>query len=181
MRSRTLIALSVLAVGAFMLLEAGWSGGASPPAAAKTGNGGVVVYSQCMRSHGVSNFPQPDGSGGIPKQKVVPLVSRPQFQAAQTACEHLMPKSGLGPQETAQQMRTRLTDALSFAACMRSHGVTSFPDPDAQGNLSVEMVQAQGIDVHSPVVLRTALACLPASHGWLTPAKITAALNKAGG
>ena len=64
---------------------------------------------------------------------------------------------------------------------MRSHGVARFPDPTAQGQLTVEMVQAQGIDVHSPAVLRVVQACLPASHGALTPAKVREALNNAGG
>jgi hypothetical protein len=64
---------------------------------------------------------------------------------------------------------------------MRSHGVTRFPDPTAQGGLSVEMVQAQGIDVHSQVVLHVVQACLPASHGALTPAKVREALDNSGG
>jgi hypothetical protein len=64
---------------------------------------------------------------------------------------------------------------------MRSHGVTRFPDPTAQGDLSVEMVQAQGIDVHAPAILHVVQTCLPASHGWLTPAKVREALNDAGG
>ena len=64
---------------------------------------------------------------------------------------------------------------------MRSHGLSRFPDPSAQGQLTVEMVQAQGIDVHSPAVLRVVQACLPASRGALTPAKVRAALNNAGG
>jgi hypothetical protein len=63
---------------------------------------------------------------------------------------------------------------------MRSRGVSRFPDPTAQGGLTVEMVQAQGIDVHSPAVLRVVQACLPASHGALTPAKVREALNSAG-
>jgi hypothetical protein len=87
----------------------------------------------------------------------------------------------LGPRETAQQQRTRLADELSFARCMRSRGVSRFPDPTAQGCLSVEMVQAQGIDVHSPAVLRVVQACLPASHGALTLAKVEEVLKNAGG
>jgi hypothetical protein len=61
---------------------------------------------------------------------------------------------------------------------MRSHGVVRFPDPDAQGQLTLEMVQAQGIDVHSPQVLRVVQTCLPASHGLLTPAKVRQALSR---
>src|SRR4029077_3316086 len=107
-------------------------------------------------------------------------VSDSQFQAAKRACNHLLPSGSSEPQETAQQKRTRLADELSFARCMRSHGVTRFPDPTAQGDLSVEMVQAQGIDVRSPAVLHVVQACLPASHGALTPAKVRHALNNAG-
>jgi hypothetical protein len=62
---------------------------------------------------------------------------------------------------------------------MRSHGVSRFPDPTAQGQLTIEMVQAAGIDVHSPAVLRVVQACLPASHGALTPAKVREALANA--
>ena len=64
---------------------------------------------------------------------------------------------------------------------MRSHGVANFPDPTAQGDLSVEMVQAQGIDVHAPAVLHVVQTCLPASHGALTPAKVRAAIDRTGG
>ncbi len=88
---------------------------------------------------------------------------------------------GSGSQETAQQQRTQLADELSFARCMRSRGVSRFPDPTAQGGLSVEMVQAAGY--------RCALSAgsagragVPAGvHGGLTPAKVREALNNAGG
>ena len=88
----------------------------------------------------------------------------------------------LAPQFTqlvAQQL-TQLADELSFAKCMRSHGVARFPDPTAQGELSVEMVQAQGIDIHAPAVLHVVQTCLPASHGELTAAKVEEAIKNAG-
>jgi hypothetical protein len=141
----------------------------------------LVAYSHCMRSHGVPNFPDPNSSGEIPKEQIVSLGNGPQVMAAQTACQHLMPPSGLGPQGAAQSTHTRLEDALSFARCMRSHGVSRFPDPTVQGELTVQMVQAQGIDVHSPAVLHAVQECLPASHGLLTVAKVRRALHDAGG
>jgi hypothetical protein len=61
---------------------------------------------------------------------------------------------------------------------MRSHGATRFPDPTAQGQLTVAMVEAQGIDVHSPVFLRQLQSCLPASHGLLTPAGVANAQQR---
>jgi hypothetical protein len=53
----------------------------------------LLKYSQCMRSHGVPNFPDfgqsnpspaPGNSGAI-------NPNSPQFQAASTACQHLLP------------------------------------------------------------------------------------------
>jgi len=189
---RPLTLSSVIAVAAFALLAAGCGGGgrsagvagvASSTTATTTTQNGLVAFSNCMRSNGVPNFPDPQRVGGRSLKLTVQRLaaSSPRFPTAQRACNHLLPNGGDSSRGTAQQNRTRLADMLSFAKCMRGHGLTRFPDPTAQGDLSVEMVQAQGIDVHSPAVLRVVQACLPASHGLLTPAKVRGALNNAGG
>jgi hypothetical protein len=192
-RRRPIVLASVVAVVAFSLLAAGCGAGRSPGVATvassttagttTTTQNGLLAFSQCMRSNGMPNFPDPQRFvGGNVKLTIRQLgASGPQFQAAMNACTHLLPNGGSGSQETAQQQRTQLADGLSFARCMRSHGVSSFPDPTAQGQLTVEMVQAQGIDMHSPAVLQAVQTCLPASHGLLTPAKVRAALNHLGG
>ena len=194
MRSRRpLILASVVAVGAFALLAAGCGGGGSAGVASvasstttattpATTENGLVAFSRCMRANGVPSFPDPQRlAGGSLKLTIVRAgAGAPHFQTAMSACNHLLPNRGSAPQETAQQTRTRLADELSFARCMRSHGVARFPDPTAQGELSVEMVQAQGIDVRSPAVLHVVQACLPASHGALTTAMVREAINKAG-
>ena len=187
---RPLILASVVAVAAFSLLAAGCGGGGGSPRVASvasttrpattTAQTGALAYSACMRSHGLPNFPDPDSRGNFPSLPALG-VSKQTWAPADIACKHLLPNGGSGPQETAQQERTRIADGLSFARCMRSHGVSRFPDPTSQGQLTVEMVQAQGIDVYSPAVLQAVQACLPASHGALTPAKVRAALNNAGG
>ena len=183
-------ALRAIAVASLALLAAGCGGSGKSPTNGSTSSQNSVQaafkYSACMRNHGVTNFPDPqvvnhNGERGVRIQAVGPKSS-PQFEAATKACQGILPApSGNGPQQTAQQRATRVADALSFARCMRSHDLTRFPDPTPQGDLSIEMVQAQGIDVHSPAVLRVVQACLPASHGALTPAKVKAALNNAGG
>jgi hypothetical protein len=191
-RRAPIVATSVAAVLALALLAAGCGGSNSPGVASSassttsattTTQSGLANFSVCMRSHGLPTFPDPDSSGGIPKPQVVATwkASPNKFNAAQTACNHLLPDGSLGPQQTAQQKRTQLADELSFAKCMRSHGVSHFPDPPAQGGLSVELVQAQGVNLHSPAVLRALQACLPASHGALTAKKIAEALNGAHG
>jgi len=186
---RPLILTAVVPVAALSLLAAGCGGGGSPrvadvatsttTATTTTSQNGLLAFSQCMRSNGMPNFPDPQRFVGGNVKLTIHQLS--PSQAALSACNHLLPTNGgSGPQETAQQKRTRVADGLSFARCMRSQGVTRFPDPTAQGDLTVEMVQAQGIDVHSPAVLHAVQACLPASHGALTPAKVREALNNAG-
>ena len=192
MRCRRRLILSAVAVAALSLLAAGCGGGGAPgvasvppsttPATTTTTQNGLLAFSRCMRSSGIPNFPDPQNLvGGNVKLTVHQLGTSPRVQAAMSACNHLLPTRGGGPRQTAQQLRTQVADELSFARCMRSRGLTHFPDPTAQGQLSIEMVQAQGIDVHSPAVLRVVQACLPASHGALTPAKVSQALRHSGG
>jgi hypothetical protein len=194
--NRPLILSSALAIAAFALLAAGCGGGgsaagiasvtttttAATTTATKTAQSGLVAYAQCMRTNGVPSFPDPQHFvGGNVKLTInQEQSSDPHFQAAMTACNHLLPPNRGASQQTEQQKRTQLADELSFAKCMRSHGVSRFPDPTAAGELSVASVQAQGIDVHSPQVLRVVTACLPASHGALNAAKVREALNEAG-
>ncbi len=195
---RPLILTAVGAVVAFSVLAAGCGGGGGGGGGSAqvanlassttttttnpTAQTGLLAFSQCMRSNGMPDFPDPQRfAGGNVKLTLHQLgSSSPHFQAAVSACNHLLPTNG-GSQETAQQQRTKLEDGLSFARCMRSHGVSRFPDPTAEGDLTVEMVQAQGIDVRSPAILQAVQTCLPASHGGLTPAKVREALSHAGG
>lgn len=187
---RPLILTAAAVAAVFLLVAAACgSGGGSPQVATVAATtttatttsqndlSTMVAFSQCMRSHGVPNFPDPQHfAGGNVKLTIHNLQPSP---AALNACGHLLPTNG-GPSQTAQQQRKQLADELSFARCMRGHGVSRFPDPTAQGQLTVAMVEAQGIDVHSPAVLRVVQACLPASHGALTMEKVREALNNAG-
>ncbi len=176
-RHRLFIPTSVSAVAALSLLAAGCGGGSATTAATTTAQSGTLAYAHCMHSHAVPNFPDPTSSGEIPKDKIVALVGTPQFQAAQSACQRVMPAGGLGPQEPAVPQRTRLADALAFARCMRARGFTSFPDPTNQGQLTPQMVTAAGIDLHQPDLLKAGLACVPVTHGLLTRAAIERAVN----
>lgn len=139
----------------------------------------AVRFAGCMRSHGVPNLPDPTSPREF-KSSLSAISRSPAFRSAQAACRHLLP-SHPGEPAQLQQTATRLADGLSFARCMRNHGVLRFPDPTPQGELSVQMVRSHGIDVRSPATLRAVRTCLPASHGALTTAKVRAALKQAGG
>jgi hypothetical protein len=176
MSPRTLIPTAVISAAALSLLTAACGGGASTSGAGAAQDG-LVAYSGCMHSHGVPNFPDPDSSGAIPKDKIIALGDGPQFRAAESACQHVMPASGLGPGRTAQPTRTRLAAALAFARCMRDRGFPRFPDPTVEGQLTPQMVTAAGIDLHQPRALQAGLACAPVTHGLITRAAVERAVN----
>jgi hypothetical protein len=78
-----------------------------------------------MRAHGVPNFPDPAG-GGITLSAI--NTQSPAFHAAQNACQKLLlgglPGSG-------GHLATRIKQGVKLAACMRAHGLATFPDPTA--------------------------------------------------
>jgi hypothetical protein len=98
----------------------------------KSNNGGVrasaaIKFSECMRTHGVPNFPDPSPGGGVQLSAGSGVnPSSPSFQGAQKACGSLLPGGGPGPSGDSE---TRKLAMLHLAQCMRSHGFTSFPDP----------------------------------------------------
>jgi hypothetical protein len=133
-----------------------------------------------MRRHGVSNFPDPVVSTNGAQtsiQQVAPqgVVDSPAFKSAQKACASLQPGPGNGGSSTHQGPGKAVL--LAFARCLRAHGLPSFPDPNAQGQITSEMISAAGVDLHAPGLLTTAKGCLGVTHGALTMAQLVAAVN----
>jgi hypothetical protein len=119
------LALTGLAA-ALAIAGCGGAGGAGP--GAQAGYNVALKFSQCMRAHGVANFPDPGaGGGGIqiggPGSNINP--ASPSFQSAQRACAKYAPFKGGPPHMTEAQ---RLA-AFKFAKCVRTHGYPDFPDP----------------------------------------------------
>lgn len=85
-----------------------------------------IRVANCMRSHGVPNFPDPShGGGGIQLGPGINPQS-PAFQAAQKICFKLLPGGGPGRGQASESQKLAM---LKLSRCMRAHGVTSFPDP----------------------------------------------------
>ncbi len=79
----------------------------------------ALPFAQCMRSHGIENFPDPDSSGGFNVGDSV-NTNTPQYAAAKRTCVQLHPYNMLlSPQQKAGLM----SRALKFARCMRAHGL----------------------------------------------------------
>jgi hypothetical protein len=119
--------------------------GSKAPAATGTGTPGAnkaatkleqaVKFSQCMRSNGVSNFPDPSASGQLTIDAIANGsgvdTNTPAFQQALSACKDLEPPGFTGTERSAQQQEA----GLKFAQCIRANGVPDFPDPTPDGAL----------------------------------------------
>ncbi len=157
-----------LAALACLLVLAG-CGGSSKPKSSPHANV-FIAFSKCMRAHGITNFPDPNGRGiNIAGTGINPQA--PAFRAAQTACFKLMPGGGPNNQR-ASAAQIRQADAT--AACMRAHGVSGFPDPiistgtpnlnpanysslEAGGGMIIAIPKS--IDEQSPAFQKAAKAC----------------------
>jgi hypothetical protein len=189
-RSRAAVGalISVLAVAALSLLAAGCGGGGNPgvasvasstvppaagsPATTSPTSGALHLVGQCIRAHGIPDFPDPTvatsgpakGKGILDKQDlrtVAESVVNQALAACQTAVEQADistsgPNSGPNSRE--------IQNLLAFARCIRNHGITNFPDPDRQGGFNLA---GTGIDTHelSPAELAAARTCLPTARG----------------
>jgi hypothetical protein len=117
-------------------------------------------FAACMRSHGVPNFPDPNGQGAIsisPSTGVNP--DSPKFRAAQQACEKLLPNGG--KPSPAQEAKAR-KQALEFSACMRAHGLPNFPDPtfsNGRVSIGIKGKRGSGVDPSSPKFQAAQKAC----------------------
>jgi len=83
----------------------------------------AVKFSECLRAHGVSDFPDPNASGEFPSYGV--SVTAAVWTKAVAACKSLQPPGSL----SAHLTQTQFAAALEFAQCVREHGVPDFPDP----------------------------------------------------
>ncbi|HJS95386.1 MAG TPA: hypothetical protein VJ741_14065 [Solirubrobacteraceae bacterium] len=142
----------------------------------------AYAYSRCMRSHGVSNFPDPKVSASAGHASVAIAVNpsitgSPKFNPAQKACQGIIGGPGLSQSQERAQQQAHARILLAFARCLRANHVTDFPDPNAQGQLPLPSVIAAGVDIHSQQFLDAARACVGVTHGEITMAQIQAGIN----
>jgi hypothetical protein len=159
----------LLAVVAF---PAACSGGSSPhvaslgsvtattqapvtPAAAPFNKAAAVAkYVSCLRAHGVTNLPIVSGNNSGVRIQVNAQTSGPQFQQAAAACRNDLPHGTVQPNITTAQQQ----DYLQAAACMRSHGITNFPDPVISGP-NVHFPIPPGVNINAPQVVQAIQIC----------------------
>lgn len=151
------------------VLAAGCGGSNTPPSVASLGTTtstavatttssaepSRTAFAACLSSHG---FLASIGSAATAANSALSIAgvviggnidpSSPRFQAAMQACRKFLPGGG-PPAMTPAQQAEHAKAMASFAACMRKHGVPSFPDPNGQGMFSPGSIK--GLDPSAPV------------------------------
>jgi len=111
-------------IAASALLGTGCGGSGAPASAGTHGGDPLLKLTQCMRAHGVSQFPDPAPGGGLVLPNSID-VNAPAFQAAQRACNKLLPGGAPGSRSS----EAAKLEILKMARCIRAHGVPDLPDP----------------------------------------------------
>lgn len=143
---------------ALAVFAAGCGGSNSPGTAGSEANKAQFLsYARCMRSRGVSDFPDPTSApgGGVafsihggPGSDL--NRSNPTFKTADQACRALLPSGQQAQPPSAPNTAAEVT----WARCLRSHGVPSFPDPNSQGAFD-----SSKFDPSSPAFQTASKAC----------------------
>lgn len=115
----------------------------------------AMTYSQCMRKHGLSEFPDADAEGRIKLRLGSIDPNSAVFREASDACRHLAPE-GWGDTEAdpgdAEVM-------LEFARCMRENGIPDYPDPDPNTGFRIAVGPGTNLNPDDPKVRETLDIC----------------------
>jgi hypothetical protein len=140
-------------------------GSSAKPSGTTASHDPALEEAQCMRSHGVPNFPDPSPGG----PSVIPNWINPQapaFKSAEKPCaRYLGGGSGQGSGSESEKLQL-----LNLAKCLRAHGLPNFPDPTTSpppapppGSHTGNAIGIGGaylvIPPRSPALERAAAAC----------------------
>jgi hypothetical protein len=134
------------------------SGSSGSSSSGQSAQSEELQFSQCMRSHGVSDFPDPPANGGMLNAISAAGVNTqsPTYQAALQACKKYSPAGNLSAAQSAAQN----AKGVEFSQCMRSHGVPNYPDPISgpTGGQAINL-HGTGIDPSSLIYQAANSAC----------------------
>jgi hypothetical protein len=145
MSRRPLAALALVAlIGAGCGSNAPSETGAATATATKTATARdkAVKFAECIRAHGVSDFPDPNAKNQF---EYGVSVSPAVWNRAVNACKALQPPGTLSGKRSPREQ----SSALEFAQCMRDNGVKDFPDP-ANGEPLVDTTKIPSLGNRSP-------------------------------
>jgi hypothetical protein len=136
-RLRPLVALALVALISMISAgcgsdePSGTGAASSSDTASNSGTGGskeltardkAVKFAECIRAHGVTDFPDPNAKNQF---EYGVSVTPTMWKQATTACKDLQPPGTLSAKRTPKEQSA----SLRFAQCIRDNGVKDFPDP----------------------------------------------------
>jgi hypothetical protein len=163
--------LAIAGVGCTLALAA--CGASAPPGDATTTNASApapghystqLKFSECMRKHGVPDFPDPTPNATAASGPVIVILGivipptlnprAPAFRAALRTCQKLV--IGSAPKPVSASTKLKLIES---AECMRKHGVPNFPDPTFPAGGGIIESVGPGNDPQSPAFQHAMAVC----------------------
>jgi hypothetical protein len=120
---------------------------------AANGQDTKLKYSQCMRDHGMTWFPDPGPDGGL-GVKVPDGTDQNKLEKAQEACKAYAP----GANRSGKLSDEDLNKLRQMSQCVRDHGFSKYPDPDSNGGISVND-KTLGVAGDDPAFLKALQEC----------------------
>jgi hypothetical protein len=156
---------SLAATAACLALAGCGSGTGGGTATTGSSDNAGLAFSECMRAHGQTHFPDPGGSPGSagpgPQISILGVhvpstidVQLPAFKSAMQVCIKKATGGHPPPRATAAQRRA----ALDFSRCMRRHGVPDYPDPTFK-NGGIGETPPPNMSPNAPALLRAQNLC----------------------
>src|SRR4029453_12276682 len=142
MHMRAFAAVILTAAVPAFAVGAGGNGAAASETPLVDRQAQALKYVRCLRDHGIDarmdsdggiairiHGPKPSAPGADKKM----LGPPPAMRRAEEACKEYSPKQGGTPEQRRADLQRALAQALTFARCMRNHGI-NFPDPQASAD-----------------------------------------------
>lgn len=121
--------------------------------AAANGEKSLLKFSQCMRDQGLTWFPDPQPDGGLVVHNP-DGVDQSKFDKAEQACMKYHPAGSGGRPIPAED----LAKIRQVSQCVRDHGFAKYPDPDANGSISVDS-KVLGVEASDPAFQKAMQEC----------------------
>jgi hypothetical protein len=107
-------------------------------------------FSQCMRDHGIEDFPDPSAEGGIDLggTELQDQMGTEEFQAAQEKCEPILDEAAAesGQRLTPEELAEQRDQMVALAQCVRDRGYEDFPTPEVDEYGRVKWLGAPDVD-----------------------------------
>jgi hypothetical protein len=121
--------------------------------AAAGGEKSLLKFSQCVRGQGLTWYPDPQPDGGLVVHNP-DGVDQSKVAKAEQACQKYYPAGNAAGPIPAED----LAKIRQVSQCMRDHGFSKYPDPDANGSVTIDSKDL-GVEPDDPAFEKARQEC----------------------